>query len=191
MEALCINVTYCAQFCTYSDAFSTTLKQQVACTIPCERLPPLMIGQLTLGQQTRRSHTNSSLLLKTLYSYTLFIASSLDPGECPPGSSYLRPPRRPACLRGGSRDPRVATHSCGQAPGRGLFGRLVLGWREPTDRRWTFAPETFGAGARSTGQFIISARNFRKSSPVSGLVKMSAVISLVGQYRTFTHPFSM
>ena len=38
MEALCVDVSYCAQFYTYSDAFSTTLKQQVACTTPCERL---------------------------------------------------------------------------------------------------------------------------------------------------------
>ena len=38
MEALCVDVSYCAQFYTYSDAFSTTVKQQVACTTPCERL---------------------------------------------------------------------------------------------------------------------------------------------------------
>ena len=150
-----------------------------------------------LEQQRGEITLNSPLMLKTIEHfsklYSIFAWFKRMAGRPFPGPSYdaFRPPRRPACLRGGSRDPRVATHSCGQAPCWGVFKRLALGWREPTDRRWTFAAETFGAGARFTGQFIISARNFRKSSPVSGLVKKSAVISPVGQYCTFTHPFSM
>ena len=50
MPSMCADESYCAQFYTYSDAFSTTLKQQVACIIPCQWLPLLTIGQETQGK---------------------------------------------------------------------------------------------------------------------------------------------
>ena len=124
--------------------------------VPCVGRPPLLIPRpallcfsggivcryvhsYLLEQQREEITLNSPLMLKTIETLlqTLFHLRLVQENgrAAVPWTQLryfrathlaLRPPRRPACLRRGSRNPRVATHSYGQARGWGLFGRLVL-----------------------------------------------------------------